>query len=181
VPAGSTSVSFPITIIDNDRIEGPISVGVSAQVDNWTGAVRSTLLVDDESADISLQLPPAFSESSGVLSSAGVISLHGTAISNLVIYLSSLNEDKVSVPAAVLLPAGQSNATFDLTAVNDSIADGNQEVMIFANASEFASAAATVTVWTMKLRPRRAGQFRSISQRDNRLKWTCAGRSPKAN
>src|SRR6185436_7626068 len=75
-----------------------------------------------------------------------VISLHGTAISNLVVYLSSLNEDKVSVPAVVLLPAGQSNATFDLTAVNDSIADGNQEVMIFANASEFASAAATVTV-----------------------------------
>jgi len=57
IPAGQSSISFPVTILDNSAIEGTSSVTITAHVQNWTDAVKSIAITDDESPVISLSAP----------------------------------------------------------------------------------------------------------------------------
>lgn len=36
IPAGQTSITFPVTIVDDTEIDGTQSVTITAQITNWT-------------------------------------------------------------------------------------------------------------------------------------------------
>jgi hypothetical protein len=84
--------------------------------------------------DISIQIPASATEGDGTLVGQGQVAVVGTAGSDVTIYLTSNIPSKVSVPASVVIPAGQSNAVFDLTVYDNSLLDGDQVVAITATA-----------------------------------------------
>ena len=60
--------------------------------------------------------------------------------------LSSSNTNKATVPATVIIPAGQNSATFALSAIDNTIIDGNFTVIITASSTGLLPATANVIV-----------------------------------
>jgi hypothetical protein len=78
-----------------------------------------------------------FSESSGPNASVGTVTIPAALGTDLVVSLVSSDPSEATVPATVTIPAGQTSATFNISAVNDLLADGSQAVIISATASGY--------------------------------------------
>jgi hypothetical protein len=87
---------------------------------------------------------PAVSEAAGT-TTATVTRAPGT-VGDLVVSLTSSDTSEATVPPNVTILNGQSSATFDVTPVNDNVADGTQTVTITAAATGFVSGADTLQV-----------------------------------
>ncbi len=144
--AGSTSSVFTATIIDEGRIEGTQPVLVTAHVQNWVDGNASISITDNESASLTVTVPGSAKEDDGVLAGAGLASISGTLPTNLVVSLSSSDPSRVTVPPTATILAGRTNGAFDLTMVNNSLADGNHLVAISASASNWISGSANLNV-----------------------------------
>ena len=86
----------------------------------------------------------SFSESAAPPASVGTVTRTGATTSALVVTLSSSDTTEATVPASVTIPIGSASADFDITAVNDTIPDGDKVVTL--NASATASTAGTFEV-----------------------------------
>ena len=76
----------------------------------------------------------------------GTVSRNTNTTGPLTVTLTSLDNSEASVPATVMIPAGQSSTTFPITAVDDAIEDGTQTVTIQAAATGFDSGTDTINV-----------------------------------
>ena len=145
LPAGSTVACFDLTVIDDSAIDGPQMVSVTASVTNWTaGAAEMTILDNDRT--LSVSLVERIGEGGGTRAGGGTVRIGGTMTADLVVSLVSSDTGELLVPATVVIPAGQTVALFDLTAVDDADFDGVQVVTFTASADGFADAADTVEV-----------------------------------
>lgn len=99
-------------------------------------------------AAITLELPSSVWESKGNYGGQGKVSIPKALGYNLVVTLSTTDSDgsELSVPASVTIYAGQTSATFDVTARNDTAEDGSQTVTVTAAAGGFYSDSANVVV-----------------------------------
>jgi hypothetical protein len=76
-------------------------------------------------------VPDSISENLGT--AVGTVTRNTTNNSQpLTVFLSSSDPGELSVPASVIIPAGASSITFDVTGVDDSLVDGSQTVTITA-------------------------------------------------
>jgi uncharacterized protein YjiK len=90
--------------------------------------------------------PTNFLESATNPAAVGTISRTGSTNASLVVTLASSDVTEVTVPASVTIPAGQTSAVFNVTAVDDSFPDGNQTVTITASAPGATAASFSLTV-----------------------------------
>jgi hypothetical protein len=95
---------------------------------------------------IQLAIPASATEGDGVLAGQGKVSLTLASSNNLTVTLTSSNINKVTLPSSLVIPAGQSNAVFDLTIVNNTQLDGDQYVNITATATNYYPGQATILV-----------------------------------
>jgi hypothetical protein len=146
LPAGQTSVVFTASVVDDSQIDGPQSVTVTAHVENWKDGSTIITVLDNESLALTLSLPASVAEDAGPQTNAGRLTLAGTLATNLVVTLASGNPLRLTVPATVTVPAGQTSAFFNLTPVNNTVADGNQVVAVTATAPGMGSATNSLTV-----------------------------------
>ena len=65
---------------------------------------------------------------------------------NLLVQLTSDDTSEATVPATVTIPDGQSSATFDIAAVDDSDVDGTQTVTVSAAAGGYTGGSDTLDV-----------------------------------
>ena len=76
-----------------------------------------------------------------VLESAGAatatVTRSGSLVGGLVVTLTSSDTTEATVPLTVTIPNGQASFTFNVSAVNDTIADGTQTVVISAAAAGY--------------------------------------------
>ncbi len=79
-------------------------------------------------------------------STTGTVSRGGSTEDDLTVYLTSSDTTEATVPATVIIPAGQTSATFAVTAWDDLTADGTQTVTITAAAAGFEEATASLLV-----------------------------------
>ena len=130
--------------IDNMKISGDI-VGVPfaglSDANAWTFSTpespKFTLAIDSS----------AISENGGTATAtlsrnAGPLVPDG----EIVVTLTSSDESELTVPATVMIPAGQTSVTFPITAVDDALADRVQLVTITASLDPFRSATAELAV-----------------------------------
>jgi hypothetical protein len=96
---------------------------------------------------LQLVVPASATEGDGVLAGAGQVHLPFPVGTNVVIVLSSSDTSEATVPATVTIPAGQTNAAFDLTIIDDGVLDGTQTPTITASASGFANGYGTISVF----------------------------------
>ena len=117
IPAGQTSATFDVTMHDNGVIDGNRPITVTAQMDNWTSG-SATMTDIDADGTLAVSLPASGWEGQ-TLTGAGKLTLGGTLSTALTVSLVSNDPSRLSVPATVTIPAGQSMATFTVTLVNN--------------------------------------------------------------
>jgi DNA-binding beta-propeller fold protein YncE len=93
---------------------------------------------------LALVLPEEFVEGALPDHAPGRVELAVPAAADLVVRLEASPAGTVTVPAEVVIPAGQSTASFVVTSVDDGDADGTTPVRVTARAAGHASATAVV-------------------------------------
>jgi uncharacterized repeat protein (TIGR01451 family) len=99
------------------------------------------------SSALLLSVPVGANENAGTLVNAGKVILPRATGGTVTVNLSSSDTTEATVPSSVTVAAGQSNATFNITVVNDTILDGTQTATITASASAYLSATAPFSVY----------------------------------
>lgn len=148
VPAGQTSATFNLTVTNDGLLNGARSVTVTPSgPSGYVLIAGSAEVSDDETGILALSVPSSATEGAGIVSGQATVSLaNGPAGADVTVRLSSNRTDKLNVPASVIIPAGQSTASFDLTLLNDSKIDGTQVVGITAAVTGWTSANASINV-----------------------------------
>lgn len=95
---------------------------------------------------VNVTLPASFTEGDGLRSGGGTVSIRGTAATDLSVNLTSSLPEELAVPASVTIPAGASNATFDVTIGDDTVLDGTRYALLTAAAAKYENGQATVAV-----------------------------------
>ncbi|MDP0490273.1 MAG: choice-of-anchor I family protein, partial [Verrucomicrobiota bacterium JB023] len=107
----------------------------------------SALNVSGPSFALTLSFSPeTFSENAGTSASTGTVTRDGDTTEAVTVELTSNDEGEATVPASVIIPAGQASATFAVDAVDDSFPDGSQTVTISALATDAMPGSADLTV-----------------------------------
>lgn len=90
--------------------------------------------------------PATFSESATNPAATGTVTRTGPTAADLIVNLASNDTTEATVPATVTIVAGQSSATFNVTAVDDSFPDGNRVVTLTATAADSTPGTFNITV-----------------------------------
>jgi methionine-rich copper-binding protein CopC len=142
--AGKTTANFSFTPNQDTVIDGTQYVTVTAAVDQWTSG-SAKIAIQDDNGTIAVSLPPSGWEGQ-TLTAAGTVTLGGTLGVNETVNLVSSNPAKLSVPASVIVLAGQTTATFTLTLLNDGLHDGDVSAAVTASATGLASGSGSILV-----------------------------------
>ncbi|MCA9082913.1 MAG: proprotein convertase P-domain-containing protein [Planctomycetaceae bacterium] len=144
IPQGAISTSFVATILEDNFLDGPQTVTITASDSNTLNPVvnSGTLQVTVEDAEFLSVTVPAGSqtipENAGAGAATATVRVSAADhTSPIVVDLSSSDLTEASVPAQVIIPVGEDSATFLIDAVNDDILDRLQNVIITAAAAGF--------------------------------------------
>ena len=99
-----------------------------------------------QSCQLALSIPSEAVEGDGSLVDAGEVTLYPAAESNLVVSLTAEDGAEISVPEEVIIPAGATNASFDITVLDDSLLDGSCSALLHVSADGCFSASAAMVV-----------------------------------
>lgn len=146
IQAGRTSAVFNVFVGDDGALDGPQLVTLSARLTENIEAAVTVPVLDNETTNLLVTVPPLLNESGTTLASVGSVRISGTVPTNVTVSLNSSHTNKVRVPALVTILAGRVSATFNVSLVEDSAADGAQLVTISASAAGFSADDATLRV-----------------------------------
>ena len=141
VPAGSYSVTASYTLAGVSRLSTKTA---TVGIDN----VKTDFDTTDPSV-VTLTLAStvtALNETGPNASSTVQVTRNGDLGSSIVVSLSSNDTTEATVPLSVTIPAGQSSATFTVTAVNDTVIDGTQTARVTATAALYTAGNISLTV-----------------------------------
>jgi hypothetical protein len=96
---------------------------------------------------LQVNLPASATEGDGVLANQGSVRLFAPTSTNLVVSLTDSDTSEITVPASVTVLAGRTNATFDITVVDDADLDGTQTSTVTASAAGYAPVTATMAIY----------------------------------
>jgi hypothetical protein len=113
--------------------------------------------------DLDVTLPDTATEGDGLLNNAGTVSVQNPPATDLVVHLTSDDDSEVTVPATVVIPAGHSSVTFDLTIIDDRDIDPIQITSITASTAGGNSGTGFLAIFD--------------NEKTNRFKSIAAGRS----
>ena len=144
VPPGTTKVNFPVQIIDDGVITKPSSFNTISFGSNIRGAVGLGILnlfIEDNITLYRVEISPrTFYENAGPKAARGTIRLlrPNFTPTTFSLHLSPpFNSDppvKASVPQSVTVPAGETEVSFDIGAIDNSEADGDTFALLYVKA-----------------------------------------------
>lgn len=143
---GQRSATFDLTIPDDSLLDGPQTVTVKASAPGYEDGTDKILITDNETAVLSLNIPESLSEGDGILSQAGTLTLSRPPDEDITVSLSSDDAGEITVPETVIIPAGQTSVSFDITVIQDGEDDGAQTVSIAASVPGWTSGTAAIEV-----------------------------------
>ena len=144
IPAGQVSVTFPVTVINDAMIDGNESATITASASGFQSASDSATVVDDNVPTLSLTLAQStVSEAAGADATTGTVSIASPATEPLTIVLGSSLTSAATVPASVVIDAGQESASFPIAALNSGLDVLNQTAVITANVETYAGVVVT--------------------------------------
>ena len=142
IPAGSSSVTVPVTPVDDSEVDGSQFPTITATAPGANPGSLEARVDDNERPTITIAPDPSVTldaDGRPVLVEGGapvdiVISRDGPTDQPLVVTLSSDDTTEATVPLTVTIPAGSSSVTVPVTPVDDSEVDGSQFPTITATA-----------------------------------------------
>ncbi|MEX0585113.1 MAG: hypothetical protein WD176_00620, partial [Pirellulales bacterium] len=115
-----------------DAINNHVLLNVDASVvptsDRIELANAANVIVDTVPLNVTVSIAQVSTSETG--STTGTVSRDGPLTSPLVVALTSSDPTAATVPATVTIPIGQASATFNITPINDAVADGTQTAVI---------------------------------------------------
>ena len=163
IPAGQSSATFPITIVDDALLNGTRIVTVKASAPRCKSSSSDLQVFDN---GLIVTVPAQVWKNAGVLAGAGSVSISAPLLTNIEIALSSSDPGALAVPAAVTILAGQTAGTFDLMPFENQLQDGNRLVTITAIAPGSRNGTGTVEVLDDNTPPAPSGPFPVNGQTD---------------
>ncbi len=146
IPANQSSVTFVVTVVDDNLLDGTQVGQITASANNVISGTLNINVTDAETVTVTVD-KAQFLENAGANAAVGTVTRSNTNVSQpLVVTLTSSDTSELTVPATVTIEAGQSSATFEIAAVNDPNLDGPQAVQISAAATGYIGVSGSVTV-----------------------------------
>ena len=146
IPAGQSSITVSAQAIDDTLLDGTVRVILSASV----GAIVSnTVAVDvlDREKILVLLNRSSFAENSGAGAATLTVSRSNTDTNqSITVQLSSNDTSEASLPASVVISAGLTSVIVGVDAIDDSVFDGTQIVVLGASSNGYESASIQLTV-----------------------------------
>jgi subtilisin family serine protease len=143
IPAGQTSVTIPISVQDDTQLDGTETVTITARVEGWGTGTHTLEVVNNELPTLELTLPATLAE--GIDTAVASITLGGSVNTNTLVNL-SVDDDGLSVPATVTVPASSRTVSFQLRVIDDFKIDDNLTVTVTASAPGFGEDTAITTI-----------------------------------
>ncbi|MFO1064868.1 MAG: FG-GAP-like repeat-containing protein [Pirellulales bacterium] len=144
IPSGAQFVDVPISAVDDDLLTGSVSATLGGSSAGYFSVTAALIVTDYETLTI-VPITSSISEKGGT-TSATITRSNTNNSSALTVSLVSSDTTELTVPASVTIPAGQSSVSFTLTAVDDTLLDGPQVVLITPTAAGYISNVLSETV-----------------------------------
>ncbi|MCA9048801.1 MAG: hypothetical protein KDA89_08745, partial [Planctomycetaceae bacterium] len=153
IPDGATAATttFDVPLLDDTQLEGPETFTVSVQsvdvgaVNDFSDTGTGTILDDDARLLLTFDRS-SISEAAGAAAAQGTVTRTTDTTNALTVTLTSSDTTEATVPASVVIPAGSATATFDIDAVDDTIVDADQTVIITASATNLTDGTQSIVV-----------------------------------
>ena len=160
IPAGSNSISLPVTVMDDQRIEGTETVilsstGASSSSFTFTAAGSATLdIADDDNTPENLELSivkttdgaePATNGSFSISLPAGVTLGEDITVNYAVSGTATSGSDYTALTGSVIIPADQNSVTMPVSVLNDNIIETTESVTATLNGGSSGSLTFTGT------------------------------------
>ena len=145
--AGETAATFPLSIVDDQRLDGVRQVTITASAVGFSDTAGTIAIKDNETAVLSVDLPATATEGDGLLVGRGTVSIDRPPDTDVVVTLQSDDPTELAVSATTTIPAGESSAAFDLTVVDDGEIDGVRSVAVTAGVENWTAGSDTIDVF----------------------------------
>jgi hypothetical protein len=144
--AGQASATFDIDAVDDDVLDGTLTVRITASANGYEPGVDSLDVLDHETLTINIAAD-SIVESEGPQATTATVRRSNTDNSaELIVTLTNGDDTEIEIPETVTIPANQPSVTFDIDAVDDDLLDGTQTVTITPAASGYESVDDSVDV-----------------------------------
>ena len=146
IPAGHSSATFDLQLVDNNLFDGQANVVIEASVVNWSGDFDVIRVSDNESKALVLALPAQVTEGQGTITDGGTLLLAAQPVSNLVFSLQTDQPGLLAVPALITNLPGQTSVKFNLLVGDNAVTNSASHVRVWVSAPGFLSATGAVAV-----------------------------------
>jgi hypothetical protein len=144
IAANEATATFTVNAVDDSLLDGTRSLTINAAADGYVSVPANLQVTDQETLSVAI-LADSISEAGGTTTVR--VTRGNTDVSQaLTVTLNASPSGQVSVPATVIIPANATESTFNLTAIDDTLLDGDQTVTVSASAAGYVSASDSVLV-----------------------------------
>lgn len=158
IPAGQASATFALGVVDNSVLDGNRAVEIRAFVtETLTGkrigqpAKVAIEIIDDEAPSLALTLAHSLVPEGRAPATTGTVVRNTPTDTALTVQLRSDRPAEATVPGSVVILAGHTSAVFEIVSIDDGVADGNQTVVITAEAPGLAASHGSLIVTDVNL------------------------------
>ncbi len=129
--ANQSSVAFNVTVVEDGELDGSQTATIIASAPEFSSGSGTIRVDDNETAILNVVLPSTTDEDAGTVT--GQITVSAPVDANVTVGLDSSDLTELTLPTTVIVPAGQTNAAFTATIINDTQIDGPQTVWVTAH------------------------------------------------
>jgi hypothetical protein len=147
IPAGASSVTFFVSAVNDDEVDGPQTPIISAYLTGYAPARQQIEVRDEDRAALSITLSKSvITESGGPYAVLLTVTRNAKLSEALTVTLQNNLPGRIKVPASVTIAAGARRASVWVAAIDDSIMNENQTASLRAIATFFAPAQTQLTI-----------------------------------
>ncbi len=158
IPAGETTVTFPVSAVDNLLVDGTRTAEIRAWFRASGSSTRlgqsgagSVTVTDDDGPTLTLTADRSVLPEGLTPAGTGTVTRNTGTNGTLVVTLVSGNTNELRVPQTVTILPGAIAANFPLNTVEDGESDGNQRVTLVASATDYTGGNLALTVTDVNL------------------------------
>ncbi|MCB1128261.1 MAG: hypothetical protein KDM81_17340, partial [Verrucomicrobiae bacterium] len=142
IPAGEAEATFEAIVADDDVIGLAREAELTALAEGHTLARTTVEIRDNDDPGLTVEVDPTtFSESAGGLAAMGRVTRAHVTPRSLVVQLQVSDDTEAVLLPQVLIRGGQASTEFFVSAVNDTLLDGDQTILLRAFVNDPGSSA----------------------------------------
>lgn len=144
--AGETDATFAIQSVNDRLVDGTKTVDIQVSADGLRSATGQVMVADDDVPVLTVTpATPNITESDDATVSVLVHHNYESLSAPLVLSASSSGSELI-LPESIAIPVGQSSVSFDVSVVNDGIAQGSRDEVVTLAMGDSLANSATLTI-----------------------------------